>query len=298
LKEFVIAAAGFGSMGLRKWAETEFGDADLGDVRRTRRLVDIATKMAARPDGRVTAVVDGSAEREAAFRLLRNKAVSHVELARSSHVATANRLRSEENFIVALDQTGLSLMDRAGTKGFGRASSNEVERRRGLQVMSALALREDGSCVGLLGQQWWRRPDKKTPDWNKDRRPISKRESSLWGTVIDQTELILDEVGSSARPWYHGDRGADCQHLLAKARDEGLLLTIRSAYDRTLVNDSRSMREKVSHSKVLGGFDHFLRPGAAKRAGHRTARARQWVVRAVPVRLQLCCPSHDLMAAA
>src|SRR5690606_7537178 len=59
------------------------------------------------------------------------------------------------------------------------------------------------------------------------------------------------------------------------------------AYDRVLVDDSQSMRQKVSTSKVIGRIEHFLRPGSAKRAGHRSERARNLEVRAVPVRLQL-----------
>jgi hypothetical protein len=294
--EFVTESSVLGSMGVREWAESEFGDADLGDVRRTQRVVTLTAEIASRPDGRVTAVVKSSAEREAAFRLLRNRTIDPAELARSSHVTTASRLREDEDFIVALDQTGLSVMDRAGTKGFGRASSNEVERRRGLQVMSGLALRMDGSCIGLTGQKWWRRPDKKTPDWNNDKRPVSKRESSLWHSVIDQTELALDEAGRSGRAWYQGDRGSDSQHLLRKAQEEGLLITIRSAYDRALIDDSQTMREKVFKSKALGGIDHYLRPGAARRAAHRPERARKLIVRAAPVRVRLteCRPKYKV----
>lgn len=272
---------------LQKWAEEEFGDADLGDLRRTARAVTLAASMAARPRGRVTDVLDTSAEREGAFRLLRNGSVDETELSRSSHQATVARLSPGERFIVAVDQTGLALTDVQGNKGFGRAGSNAKERVRGLQAMNALALRSDGTCVGLCGQRWWRRSDRRRPHWNQDRRPLSQRESFLWHQVIDQTEQALEEACSSARPWYQLDRGGDSFHILKKARDEGLCVTVRAAYDRALVDDARSLKEVVESSKVLGGIEHYLRPAAAKRAGHRPARARKLTVRAAKVTVRL-----------
>lgn len=35
----------------RDWAELEFGECQLGDVRRTRRLIEAASQVLARPDG-------------------------------------------------------------------------------------------------------------------------------------------------------------------------------------------------------------------------------------------------------
>lgn len=85
--------------------------------------------------------------------------------------------------------------------------------------------------------------------------------------------------GPSARALYQLDRGGDSFHILKKARDEGLCLTVRAAYDRALCDESRSLHEVVSSSKVLGGIQHYLRPGAAKRAGHSAKRARSRYVR-------------------
>lgn len=271
----------------QSWAEEEFGEADLGDLRRTQRAVALAAAMAARPAGRVTDVLQTSAEREGAFRLLRSGFVDEMELGSSSHRATVARVSPGEKFIVAVDQTGLSVTDVQGNKGFGRAGSNEKERVRGLQAMNALAVRGDGTCLGLCGQSWWRRSDRKSPRWNQDQRPLSQRESFLWHQVIDQTEQAVEEICPSARAWYQLDRGGDSFHILRKARDEGLCLTVRAAYDRALHDDGRSMNELVSSSKVLGGIEHYLRPSAAKRAGHSAARSRNLSVRAAKVTLRL-----------
>src|SRR5690606_12337677 len=139
------------------WAEKEFGDADLGDPRRTKRLVRLAASMAIHPDGCVTGVVKSAAEREAAFRLLRNPAINEADIAASSQLATIGRLAPGEILIVAGDQTGLSVTDVKNSKGFGPAGSNAHEIVRGLQVMTGLAVGLDGGCIGICAQKWWQR---------------------------------------------------------------------------------------------------------------------------------------------
>ena len=59
-----------------KWAEQEFGQALLGDQRRTARAVAMAKAIAAHPSGLLTQVFAKSDEREAAFRFVRNDDIS------------------------------------------------------------------------------------------------------------------------------------------------------------------------------------------------------------------------------
>ena len=58
--------------GEAKWAQEEFGEASLGDVRRVQRLAALATIAAVRPAGEVTEVFTGAAEQERAYRDLRS----------------------------------------------------------------------------------------------------------------------------------------------------------------------------------------------------------------------------------
>jgi hypothetical protein len=48
------------------WAEDEFGDADLGDVRRTARLVQLATVLRAQPSASLPDATDDPATLKAA----------------------------------------------------------------------------------------------------------------------------------------------------------------------------------------------------------------------------------------
>jgi hypothetical protein len=50
----------------RAWAYEEFGHAELGDTRRTMRLVRMAASLAERPGGKILDVFRSSAEQQGA----------------------------------------------------------------------------------------------------------------------------------------------------------------------------------------------------------------------------------------
>jgi hypothetical protein len=75
---------------------------------------------------------------------------------------------------------------------------------------------------------------------------------------------------------------------LLEAKRKRRLLTVRAAYDRALTDERHDrLRAAISAQKPLAHFQHFLRPAAAKRAGHRPDRARRLQVRARKVTLRL-----------
>jgi Transposase DNA-binding len=57
------------------WAWTEFGEAHLGDARRTERLVDLARTLAARPAPSLPEACTDPAQLKAAYRFFSNEAM-------------------------------------------------------------------------------------------------------------------------------------------------------------------------------------------------------------------------------
>ena len=55
------------------WAQDEFGDADLGDVRRNARLVQLATVLGTQPSASLPDATDDPAALKAAYRFFANK---------------------------------------------------------------------------------------------------------------------------------------------------------------------------------------------------------------------------------
>ena len=271
-----------------RWAEEEFGDAQLGDPRRVKRAVMLAAAAAQNPGGTVTEVVTDSAEKEGGFRFLRNQQVSAEALASSAHAASWRRGKGSPFVFVAVDQSSIGVTDRTGTKeGLGQIGGPGKVYVRGLQAMTGLGISPDGRVLGVCGQRWWSRLEQ-SPGRHEDKRDLEKRESSLWHQVIDDVEK-LRVTGAKRQAWYQLDRAGDAWHLLKKAHEEGLLMTVRSAHDRTIgeTGEEERLRGAVSKEKVSVRLSHYLRAGAAKRAGHRPDRARQLAIRSKEVLLRL-----------
>lgn len=234
------------------WAEQEFGHAELGDARRVQRLVRMAADLAARPAGRITSVMERPADREAAFRFVENDAVPADAIALASHAATAKRCAELRTVTVPVDQSTLTLIDRTGEKGFGRTGGLDSRSKRGLEAMTALAVDESGATLGVVAQQWWLRSQKRTPDWDVDRRPPEERESHLWTRTLLAARDRLRDSAPSCEPWFQMDRGADCAAVLLLAHRERLKVTVRASHDRALVGTTKHLWQTMKGRAILG----------------------------------------------
>ena len=76
----------------RDWAEEQFGDADLGDARRTERLVHSAACMHEHPSGSLPAKFHDPASLEGYYRLANQPDVTHARIVRTAARATWQRL--------------------------------------------------------------------------------------------------------------------------------------------------------------------------------------------------------------
>jgi hypothetical protein len=137
------------------WAEQEFSHAQLGDARRTQRLVRIAARAAEHLGSLLTEVfADQQAERAAAYDFLENPAVHPDAIAWAHHRATAQRCRGQPFVFVPVDGSSLSFPDPEGHKGLGFIGSHKAGGR-GLKVMSAVAVGVDGVPLGVVSQAFW-----------------------------------------------------------------------------------------------------------------------------------------------
>lgn len=213
----------------RTWAEAEFGHAELGDERRTRRLVRLAAEVTSHPAGTVTKACTSSASREGAFRLLENHAVRPEAIQLATHQATARRCATARTVIVAVDATSLTVTDETETKGLGAVGAWS-KGARGVHAMSALALSAEGTTLGICGQKLWAR---EAPSVHASRRRArGESEMRHWLDVLCASHAALADAAPLCTPWFQLDRGADCWQVLMFAHRFDLLVTVRAAHDR------------------------------------------------------------------
>lgn len=280
------------------WALEEFGRAELGDCRRTRRVVDLAAEVALHPAGTVTGACRSSAAKEGAFRWLENRAIGVAGVAESVTGATLRRCETSKRVHVPIDATALTLTDEERSKGFGAVGSRR-QGGQGVHVMTALVVDGDGTALGVAAQNFWtrkrrsRRPEKASSSLD------SNRETRHWLEVLQRTHEAFVAQAPGTEAFYQLDRGADCWPVLSLAVELGLLLTVRGAHDRRVDTPASSLKNEVSRARVRDVFRLAVpaRKKIRKRKRHhgkrfewtiaRKPRVAELVVRATEVPLLL-----------
>ena len=86
------------------WANEQFGHARLGDPRRTRRLVSLASSLAQHAGLSIVKSSQSTAQVEGAYRLIRNPSVSPQAIAEAGFTATARACEAHP-LLLALEDT-------------------------------------------------------------------------------------------------------------------------------------------------------------------------------------------------
>lgn len=270
------------------WVQETLGHAQLGDRRRTARLVKIATAVARRPSGVLLHAMPTSAEREAAYRFVESKHIRVDAIAGAIFEAGALRAREHARVVVAVDQATLSITDRSNTKGLGRTGGRKSTSRRGLEVMSGIAIAPGREVLGLVGQAWHARSDAGSPPRKQDLRPIEARESGLWMRCIRGAIDMLQKHAPTTRAWFQLDRGADVNHVLQALHEQKADFTVRSVHARRLVSGPR-LHDAARRSPLLGRVQTTIVDSHAP-AGIARLRTAVLALRARPVSM----PMHNV----
>ena len=142
------------------WATTQFGAADLGDARRTDRLVSTMAAIARAPDASLPRQLGSVGEAKAAYRLFDCGAVTR-EAVMEPHLAQCRAAAARHPVVLMVhDDTTLDFSAHRRLQGAGRVGD---DRGRGFLAHSCLAVLPSGKSLGLAHQTIWARPAKGVP---------------------------------------------------------------------------------------------------------------------------------------
>jgi hypothetical protein len=253
------------------WAAHEFGTADLGDIRRTRRLEKLATALATRPSGTLPQALPAWKDLKAAYRLFSQGQASPEGILTPHWDRTRAACREPGESLLIEDTSELDYTAHPSAEDLGFIGDG---RGRGLLLHSTLAVRvEDwsaeeepaGLVAGLLGQQCWTRqgpPGKRRREtWRP--RVSRPRESQRWAQVVEA-------VGPppTGCVWiFVADREADFYEPIERCQRRQWDFVIRAYRDRALVEQPEHLKAAVARQPVRGRMTVKLRarPGQAAR---------------------------------
>jgi hypothetical protein len=244
---------------LTAWAEEQFGKCDLGDKRRTERLCRVAAAVAADPSGSFPQQMDGWGDLKAAYRLFDSDGVTFAAVARRHWEQT--RAREKGRYLILSDTTEIDFgigreIPKLGPTGNGGGYGFLLHS--GLMVAA-----ESEEIIGLTAQVLhYRKPAPHGE--NTTQRLQRKRESEIWGEVIDQTGRPREGV-----EFMHVmDRGADNFEVFCHARERRVGWVVRAT------QMGRRVLAPSGEKIALGGYVKAL-PLAGTYELHLRARPKQ-----------------------
>ena len=134
------------------WAVSEFADAELGDVRRTTRLIELAGVLAQPPTAALPEACGDDAMLKAAYRFCANDASEPHDVLDSHIEATYRRLHHVPVVWAVQDTTEVDWTSPPAPRGLGPLGPRACQ---GLRVHSTLAFTPERLPLGLLAQQVW-----------------------------------------------------------------------------------------------------------------------------------------------
>jgi hypothetical protein len=261
-----------------------FGAAELGDRRRTKRLIKTFDRMCSHPGGTLPDKLASPPDLRGFYRLCDSDEVTHQAIIEPARAHTQARIQTCPHEVLILhdatelDYTTLStLSDDLGQIGKGN--------RRGFLCHNVLAVAADsGDALGLIDQILHRRDEVSPDETLAEHRDRATRESRLWvrGTGHLPADPRLIDIA---------DQGADTFEFLEHESRSGRRFVIRASKTRQVYaghepNGPRLELKAYARSlPELGRFTMDVQP----QPGRKARKDAEFVVRASAV---LVGPPH------
>jgi len=242
-----------------EWAQKNFGGCQLGDKRRTRRLVQVAADVADNPSTSFPDQMSTWGDLKAAYRLFNGDDVTFEAVARP-HWELVKRV-SAGRYLVIGDTTELDFGVHRDLPDLGPTGNGGGW---GFLLHNALLVAADSQeFIGVAGQTIHYRPRKTDAAAKKEHsaaRLKRKRESDVWGIVIDQAGPPPEHA-----EWIHVlDRGADHFEVYCHLRQQRCGWVVRAAQleRRVLTDESKTplpLSRQLRRLEPSGSYELSLR---------------------------------------
>jgi len=253
-----------------KWAQLIFGQANLGDPRRTKRLVQLTSDLAENVSSSIVKACSSSAKIEAAYRFVRNEKISPDDIANAGFKHTCEIIKERPLVLAIQDTTGLTFKHKVTDElGDVCCSKNKNSKTRTLYAHSTLVLdAHTEQSIGLANQYYYYRNKKVTGTREKQQnRAFEDKETYRWKACFEE---IKSRVGKVSNVIDICDREADIYEYLDHHIAQSHRFLVRAKENRILVEPNRKLKELVETSPTKCGYtvDVKQRGGRKGRKAH------------------------------
>jgi hypothetical protein len=276
----------------------EYAGAELGDSRRTARLLVIAETVAKEPDSSFPTLFPEDADREATYRFLRNEHVTAQAIVAPHLKRAAQRAVQAGAVVVAHDttefnfgttpRTGLGTVGRGKSYGFYWHISLAIERTETRLPLGIVAMQTHHRAGKL--KRSGRKPT------HRQRHQDPSNEGARWRQGVEQASTMLQDCREVIHVM---DREADDYALFAALLAQGARFVIRCCYDRCTDEDGLKLSQVVDTMTAWPGtrtIDLAARRASsmpAQRKRHPPRRARKALVTVSSATITIPRPSSS-----
>lgn len=263
------------------WAVNEFGQADLGDARRTKRLIWLAEQRAQQPSASIPQSCGGWTGSMAAYRFFSNPHISAESILGSHVQASLVRLQAERVVLAVQDTTELDFTSHPATLDLGYLAD---EQHQGLLVHSTLLVTPQRVGMGVLQQQvWTRSPEEFGQRGTRKDRAVAEKESQKWMASLEAAAQLQSQLPDT-RVVSVGDREADVYDLFVRAQAPHQDLLVRAAQNRRVSEEQGYLWPQVESQPVAGQAVVSVQRQAERPARQATVEVRFCLVTLQPPR--------------
>lgn len=243
------------------FGDRHFGDADLGDERRTDALVRIADLMQKHPGGTLPDKLARPADLKRLYRLMEADDVTHESVLTPHRQQTAQAIAAAGEAVLVLhDTTELDYTTHFELEGLGQIGNG---KRRGFLCHNSLAvIARDRQVIGLASQILHCRPVTAKKQTAAQKRADEERESRLWLHGVEacgpapEGAAVIDVC----------DRGADTFEFLEYEKTNRRSFVIRSRHSRKREGAKTPLHAYARKLPELGRRPLSVRASLARKA--------------------------------
>jgi hypothetical protein len=263
------------------WAAYIASFATLPDARLNARLGDVLGKLAAKPLDSIPQAAGNWQEAKPIYRFLENDRVTQTGLLQPLADTTVRACCEQVEIYAIHDSSSLNYSALTQTVGLG--TLNDSPTARGIHFHSALAVRSDGTPLGLLDFSWWIRPPGVRTAKKRKQRRFEQKESYKWLRSILACQAAFDRnLDTTTRPRiiHVMDREGDIHEVLAAIAASPDGAVIRSVQNRTVADPHAQAHQAVRAAPLLGvdTVDVPTRPNHPARQATLQLRAMQLTI--------------------
>lgn len=248
------------------WAVEEFGRISLSDERLRNRLYKIARSFFSSPASALTLSMGSKADYYAMCRFFKNENISMEKLLEPHLSETVTRIKKESVVLIPQDTVYLDYSTQADMRDDLGPIGTTVEGKIGLTVHDTVAFSADGTPLGVIDIQCWRRdPEEHGKSKSAKRRPIEEKESIKWLNSFTRTEKVALECKNTLVVSVC-DREGDIFDFFYHAKDAKAKIIVRHTKYTNREIDGRKIIDSLQESKKSKTYEISL----PKRGGKKT----------------------------